>query len=213
MSQCLDLVRDFYKDKKAERSQVPLINHIHQGVMILKEIGADQDAIDGFCLHPLFQKDSDLMMHYIFPDHLETFPVSAVVLAMEYRHVANRWLLDSGAPPHGTKLSPLGAVREMLIADKVQNRKDFELYHLGTHPRSNEYIVYFNTWLDTLGITEKRYQELKTLITDKTFGWNSNGRCTHMNPCCDRRGEYNGFGSDGPTLFQCDVPNGCSCHD
>lgn len=30
-------------------------------------------------------------------------------------------------------------------------------------------------------------------------------------PCCDRVGEYNGFGSDGPVLFTC--PKGCSCHD
>jgi hypothetical protein len=29
--------------------------------------------------------------------------------------------------------------------------------------------------------------------------------------CCDRAGEYNGFGSDGPPLFTC--PKGCACHD
>ena len=29
--------------------------------------------------------------------------------------------------------------------------------------------------------------------------------------CCDRAGEYNGFGSDGPLLFRC--PQGCGCHD
>lgn len=29
--------------------------------------------------------------------------------------------------------------------------------------------------------------------------------------CCDRAGEYNGFGSDGPTSFTC--PKGCPCHD
>lgn len=29
--------------------------------------------------------------------------------------------------------------------------------------------------------------------------------------CCDRSGEYNGFGSDGPPAFLC--PNGCPCHD
>lgn len=34
--------------------------------------------------------------------------------------------------------------------------------------------------------------------------------CTEENPCCERRGEYNGFGS-GPTIFTC--PNHCSCHD
>lgn len=30
-------------------------------------------------------------------------------------------------------------------------------------------------------------------------------------PCCDRAGEYNGYGSDGPRTFTC--PKGCSCHD
>jgi len=34
--------------------------------------------------------------------------------------------------------------------------------------------------------------------------------CSSENPCCDRRGEYNGF-SSGPLLFVC--PNHCSCHD
>jgi hypothetical protein len=29
--------------------------------------------------------------------------------------------------------------------------------------------------------------------------------------CCERAGEYNGFGSDGPLLFSC--PKGCGCHD
>ena len=30
-------------------------------------------------------------------------------------------------------------------------------------------------------------------------------------PCCDQAGRYNGYGSDGPTIFTC--PNHCSCHD
>ena len=30
-------------------------------------------------------------------------------------------------------------------------------------------------------------------------------------PCCERVGEYNGYGSDGPLAFVC--PRGCSCHD
>ena len=32
-------------------------------------------------------------------------------------------------------------------------------------------------------------------------------------PCCDKAGQYNGFGSDGPLLFYCAVPTGCTCHD
>lgn len=35
--------------------------------------------------------------------------------------------------------------------------------------------------------------------------------CSETNPCCDRRDEYNGFGSDGPPLFEC--PKRCGCHD
>lgn len=34
--------------------------------------------------------------------------------------------------------------------------------------------------------------------------------CTAENPCCDRRGEYNGYAS-GVILFKC--PKHCSCHD
>jgi hypothetical protein len=30
-------------------------------------------------------------------------------------------------------------------------------------------------------------------------------------PCCDMPGAYNGYGSDGPILFEC--PRGCGCHD
>jgi len=34
--------------------------------------------------------------------------------------------------------------------------------------------------------------------------------CTEAAPCCERRNEYNGFGS-GPLKFVC--PRHCSCHD
>ena len=49
----------------------------------------------------------------------------------------------------------------MLIADKIQNRKDFELYHLGKHERSSELEQYFKNWLERLNITEEFYQEIK----------------------------------------------------
>jgi hypothetical protein len=49
----------------------------------------------------------------------------------------------------------------MLIADKIQNRKDFELYHLGKHERSSELDSYFKNWLERLDITEEFYQETK----------------------------------------------------
>lgn len=36
-------------------------------------------------------------------------------------------------------------------------------------------------------------------------------QCSPETPCCERRDEYNGFGSDGPTIFTC--PKKCPCHD
>lgn len=36
-------------------------------------------------------------------------------------------------------------------------------------------------------------------------------QCNSTAPCCGRRGEYNGYRYDGPTLFRC--PKGCPCHD
>ena len=35
--------------------------------------------------------------------------------------------------------------------------------------------------------------------------------CSDECPCCNRRNEYSGFGSDGPTIFRC--PISCQCHD
>jgi hypothetical protein len=59
------------------------------------------------------------------------------------------------------RLSPLKDVNDMLIADKIQNRKDFDLYHKGKHERSEELDEYFKNWFNRLGITEEFYQEMK----------------------------------------------------
>lgn len=48
----------------------------------------------------------------------------------------------------------------MLVADKVQNRKDFKRYHEGTHDRSRELAYYFDLWLTVLQISPERYEEL-----------------------------------------------------
>jgi hypothetical protein len=52
----------------------------------------------------------------------------------------------------------------MLIADKIRNRKDFELYHKSTHERSKELDMYFKIWLGTLGVNEERYQAIKEIL-------------------------------------------------
>jgi TATA-binding protein-associated factor Taf7 len=49
-------------------------------------------------------------------------------------------------------------------------------------------------------------EKVETLWTNKNFSGCADGSA----PCCDRRGEWNGFAS-GPLSFVC--PKHCSCHD
>lgn len=163
----LEVITTFYAGKTAARSGVPLINHIHEGITVMVAEAAPAVAIAAYCLHPLLQRDEDLLSNINRLNVLGVQP-AAIALAMEYRAVANAWLSDKVGP--GTllqgepKLSPLASVNKMLVADKVQNRKDFEKYHKGTHPRSVQLEKYFSVWLHVLGIDEDAYQRLCWLI-------------------------------------------------
>jgi hypothetical protein len=179
MSTGYERIVEFYGDRKANRSGVPLINHINEGLTILDRLDAHPDVKEAFCVHPMIQADEDLKANYF---HLINgsgsaklyLPISANVigLAMEYRNVANNFLSDqieTGPNSWGAtetyslkpmRLSPLAGVNLMLVADKVQNKKDFELYHLATHDRSRELAYYFDLWLTVLNISPDRYQEL-----------------------------------------------------
>lgn len=157
------LIDHFYGERKAERSGVKLMQHIDEGIKILKHIGADEDTISAFCLHPMVQHDDDLAVNF---DCLEGFNSNIVAYTMEYRNVANRHLSDNvnnawedGIQWIGNEivLSPIPQVNQMLIADKVQNAADFEIYHKGKHARSAELDFYFKTWHNALDID---YEEL-----------------------------------------------------
>lgn len=165
MISAYDTVKDFYGDKVAQRSQVPLINHIDQGLLILDHYKASNDAKAAYCLHPLMQNDHDLQKNHQFV--CDQFSPSIVMLVMEYRNIANAYLSGKvimQAVPSDIKLSPLVQVNTMLIADKVQNRKDFITYHRGTHPNSFVLDIYFDLWLQRLGVTNKKYDILCALI-------------------------------------------------
>ncbi len=153
------IIQDFYGSKKTKRSDVYLMNHIDEGLRILEEIGASDTAKKAYCLHPIFQSDEELLKTY----SNFNFKISTDVLiaVMEYRSVANEYLskrkIDS---IDEIRLSPLKDVNDMLIADKVQNYKDFEIYHKGSHPRSKELDEYFKNWLSRLEIDEEKYRHL-----------------------------------------------------
>lgn len=152
MSKAYEKIRDYYGVKVAERSQVPLINHINEGLTVLKMLSASTWTKDAFCLHPIVQNDADLRRNFVSLMSTEWDP-RTIMYVMEYRNVANRGLLG------GTiTTSPIEPVNAMLIADKCQNRKDFRLYHKNSHPKSTQLEAYFTAWLKELGVTEGFYE-------------------------------------------------------
>jgi hypothetical protein len=164
MSAAYELIRGFYGERRARRSGVLLLQHIDEGLTILDAIGASSDAKDAYCLHPILQSDADLTAAFApggALDRVSDLSPRVLVLAMEYRSVANAYLSTRCVTsPDEIRLSPLAEVQQMLVADKIQNRKDFERHHKGIHPRSEILDDYFRRWLARLEITDDRYREL-----------------------------------------------------
>ena len=164
-------IEEFYADKFAKRSGVPLINHIKEGVFILDIIGASNEAKEAYCIHPLLQSDQDLVSSVASNSIFLNYDLNqlSVVYAMEYRLVANKYLShDCKSEFDAIGLSQIKSVNDMLIADKIQNRKDFESYHLGTHEKSDILELYFSNWLKVLSVSEQQYRGIVRSINEKT---------------------------------------------
>jgi (p)ppGpp synthase/HD superfamily hydrolase len=157
-----NLISKHYGERRAERSQVPLINHIIEGVTILHNMKCDYATKAAFCIHPIIQSDGDLAINF---DHLaNVVSADVLALAMEYRSVANEYLSHRKIENYrAIRLSPLRAVNDMLVADKIQNYKDFIIYHHNTHPRGKELHEYFQNWLYRL--------ECHDLMEEYVPGW------------------------------------------
>jgi hypothetical protein len=164
-------VEKFYGDHTAARTGVHMINHIDEGLHILKRIGASELAMRAYCLHPLLQGDIELKLFYdneilVRP---QEWDMSVVSLALEYRNIANAYLSHKPSTDM-MDLSPIEDVNYMLVADKIQNRKDFEIYHKGTHAKSDRLVEYFGQWLRRLNVSEDLYQRLVTEMIGATGG-------------------------------------------
>ncbi len=157
------LVKKYYGTQTTKRSGVKLINHIDEGLLILDKIGASDIAKKAYCLHPIVQSDESLSENYNFDFTLVDSKV--LIATIEYRSVANEYLSNKKITSiDEIRLSPLKDVNDMLIADKIQNRKDFEVYHKQTHPRSAELGEYFKNWLQKLQISESFYQDTIAIL-------------------------------------------------
>lgn len=155
-----NIIREFYAERTAVRSKQPLIAHIDEGLKILTMLGESEYTKRAFCIHPMLQNDADLSTAWRQVADAFRDDGITLMLAMEYRSVANEFLSDKSLHIEVSqiRLSPIRAVNNMLIADKIQNRKDFEKYNQQTHPRSDELSLYFKLWLDRLEVSETTYQ-------------------------------------------------------
>ena len=159
---CYQIIKLYYSGKKSKRSQVSYINHIDEGVNLMRSIESSDEAIAAFMLHPLFQMPEDLLANCQNEHLLKTIHPKVLLLAMEYRNKANAYLCRENTDHFGADDFPkmiLPEVRDMLIADKVQNYKDFLLYHAETHERSEALDQYFNNWFSILEIDYEEYKE------------------------------------------------------
>lgn len=153
--QAMFLIKEFYANRTTKRHAIPLMDHIEHGVKVLKELGASDAATAAFALHPMFQDDEALQENELVLHALDPF---VVALVMEYRNIANQGL--RGKTPPSEISIPLVEVRQMLIADKVQNRYSFLKYHKNTHPHAAVLNDYFDAWLAALGVDAARYESL-----------------------------------------------------
>lgn len=157
-------ITKFYGNRRARRSKVPYMNHINEGIVILEQIQATDNDIRAFCLHPIVQMDVDLEKNW---STLSWVHSDVMMCVMEYRNKANAYLclpeMDSYTYQDLPSL-PLESTRKMLIADKVQNYKDFLTYHVATHERSKQLDQYFRKWLRHLGVCATEFDRLTKLI-------------------------------------------------
>lgn len=147
MTREYDTIAEFYGDRRAKRSNVPLMNHINEGVELLDLWGRSDREKAAFCIHPIVQNSEDIDVRWS-----DAFP-----LAEEYRDRANSYLCRPNTDyvtTTGQLAAILGHMSEecafLLLADKVQNQKDFRAYHWFTHPRRLNLEHYFNVWIKTL---------------------------------------------------------------
>jgi hypothetical protein len=150
--------------KSAKRSGVPYFTHVKEGLHILSLLphmgifDVDIFTEKAYCLHAVSQNDADLMEFY---GNFHRFSSTSIGYAMEYRNVANRSLRTSFKKEFNYTeiiLSPIPQVNYMLIADKIQNRKDFLKYYPYPGEHWDSINHYFNMWMKRLDVSEDFYE-------------------------------------------------------
>lgn len=163
-----DAIKAAYGDRRAERSKLPYLRHIDQGILLLNAMKVTDDVLRAWCLHPIFQLDEFYVP--LMKDGGAAFDSSPkiVTLAMEYRAVANAFLTGDEASLRLPKVSPIADVNLMLIADKVQNWRDarMHLFQHVDHAERSKLDRYFKKWLDALNVSSDLQSTLGALLAE-----------------------------------------------
>ena len=165
---CYQEIEKFYAGNFAARSGLPYMNHINEGLAVLNQISANAVVKGAYCLHPILQDNDSL----VGIDSLDIYVNKELVLAMEYRRVANSYLSSRGSIVDVDMRPFTTDMWQMLLADKIQNRKDFEIHHKN-HSNFDKLQSYFETWLDHLyDISHYEISELKQVCV--TYNYKNN---------------------------------------
>ena len=140
-------IEKYYGDKLAKRSGIPYINHIDEGLGILYLLGASRETKEIFTLHPIYQDgfkstnvNNTLMYHFVYYSWLFS---------------RKNYKLESQTYEYFEKeLDANMDLRNIFIADKIQNYKDFML-NKKKYDDFKSIEQYFLWWFDTLEVSHR----------------------------------------------------------
>ncbi|BBI90576.1 hypothetical protein HYO65_gp184 [Tenacibaculum phage PTm1] len=172
----IKIIMEAYGDKRTKRTNVPYMNHIFEGMQVINHFKNKytfyelKTALFAYILHPIFQAFDN--NHKQVVDKYINFLKSDVIFnSVSYGHEANSYLRyhyqDGKDLTFNKYENPI--VGLALIADKIQNFKDLELwYGNSTHEHYDDLEAYFNVWLQNLGISEYDYKKLRNNLIKPT---------------------------------------------
>lgn len=160
------VINKFYEGKATSKG-IPYVNHIDEGVGHLENLHVSDVTINAFILHPFVQcvnlkstYGKTLLTQKELEAHIDIYEINPDIAheLLLYRKFANSYLCRPETDDFAyheafyalEDLEDYQNVLRMLIADKLQNFKDFLLYRKDDHPRSKELTYYFRFWLITL---------------------------------------------------------------
>ena len=164
------MISRIYGDRKSKRGKQFLMNHIDEGAALIaylsKATTTPNDILmKAWALHPVLQDNEPYMQN--MAECERTCDPRAVELAIRYRQAANMYLSGIYRGPNDL-LPEFGEdVGILLIADKVQNYKDMQMFNRH-HPKYQILSGYFENWLNVLSISQEEFLHLTQMLVDIT---------------------------------------------